>query len=223
MINKIKEQDLQDNILLDVRKAYRLLFLYQQRVLSSIKVIQQKLKLNEPTGWAKASKPIRQQQKAVLSKNPGAWDWLAMYNYEFYFDTIPNTKTYFSILIVSDSGLFEKNEIVSENHQKFLDINNYATPEKSDTLVVFFASTNIVTLWFNKDPISKNFYKQSCKKGSDPYFFKNDAGDKFFSMSFPMSKFIDEKGISTTVDKFVTECREKGIDIKPEPKQDKSA
>jgi hypothetical protein len=214
-MNKIEKQDLEE-ILLDVRKAYRLLFLYQERVLSSMKYIKQVLKLNEPKGHACTSYPIK-QDTYMLSN--WAWDWLAMYNYEFSFNVIPNTSTNLSIVVVSDSGLFEKNEIHNGVDSKVLDINSYAIPKESDTLVVFFVSTNKETLWYDKSLVSLDFKTKSFRKGSKSYFKTNDAGDKFFSMSFSMSEFIDKAGIEDIVDKFVAGCKEKGIDIKPETKQ----
>ncbi|MEN9612511.1 MAG: hypothetical protein RLZZ628_3325 [Bacteroidota bacterium] len=207
MINKIEKKELED-IFLDVRKAYRLLFLYQQRVLSSIKYIKQKLKLNKPSGSAYASFPIR-QGKGELDN--WAWDWLAMYHYEFYFGAVQNTSTHLAIWIISDSGLFEKHNISNGFDGRVLEIKNYAAPEESDTLVVFYASSDKTKLRYNQvsDFKTKNFRKNSVYV---PYLQTNSAGEKFLSMSFPMSEFIDEEGILKIVKTFVEKCKENGIE-----------
>lgn len=144
-----------------------------------------------------------------------AWDWLAMYHYEFYFGAVPTTSTHLAIWIISDSGLFEKHNISNGFDSKILDIKSYAVPEESDTLAVFYASTDKTKFRYNgvSDFKTKNFTKASVYV---PHLQTNSTGDKFLSMSFPMSEFIDEASISKIVDTFVTECKANGIEIKAE-------
>ncbi len=92
------------NALVDVRKAYRLLFLYQKRVMELVQFMGDTLSFNYKGGWSWFSANTPSKGKGSLEN--WAWDWLNMYFYEFNFSSkeINKNKINFSILLQSDTG-----------------------------------------------------------------------------------------------------------------------
>lgn len=104
-----------ENILCDVRKAYRLLFLYQKRILDLIQFIASSLDFKFGGGWnwwTLSSLPHGSKVKLANS----SWDWLSMYFYEFNFceKNIDNNIIKFSVILESDTGYFDT-MVSSEN------------------------------------------------------------------------------------------------------------
>ena len=117
----------------EVRKAYRLLYEYQKKILDLMSFIQAYFGLTPKGWWQKFSKKLPKEPKITL--NMWAWDWLPMYFSNFGFH---KNDLRISILLVSDSGYFENDENISfGNYQKKLNLNKFKDVEESTTKLIF--------------------------------------------------------------------------------------
>ncbi|MDC7218749.1 MAG: hypothetical protein PQJ59_02350 [Spirochaetales bacterium] len=73
MKSKIDQKEL-NKALLEVRKAYRIIYEYQKRVLDLVKYISKSLGYQYAGGWSKFSSPSPKNGKGSLDN--WAWDWL---------------------------------------------------------------------------------------------------------------------------------------------------
>lgn len=75
-----------DKSLVEVRKAYRILFDYQTRILDLVKYIGQKTQFSYSGGYSKFSNSGPNNGRGSLDL--WAWDWLNFYFYEFNFGSL---------------------------------------------------------------------------------------------------------------------------------------
>lgn len=79
-MDKINKEELQQT-LNDVRKSYRLLALYQRRILDTVKFIANHYNLQLQSGHSKFSNTAKKGRGVQFDQ--WSWDWLSMYLYEF--------------------------------------------------------------------------------------------------------------------------------------------
>ena len=118
-----------EETLIEVRRAYRLIYLYQRRVLDLVNFIGNNLSVTFHSGWSKFSDPIGVQTRVNLKR--WSWDWLQLYFYEFHFGEV-REGIKFSLLLQSDSGFFE-----GDTGNK-LEISKFLNAEESRTRLYFF-------------------------------------------------------------------------------------
>jgi hypothetical protein len=179
--------------LIDVRKAYRLLYSYQRRMLDTVKFISDTLSINVQSGWSiySGNSP---KNGGKLHLDSWAWDWLNMYMYEFHFgeQTIGDDKFQFAIMLQSDTGPYDSDRVKIGT-----EVDLFAPVEEAETKVIF--------------QVGKNRWKAE-EYGDNPIFtsktssiLKEVEGDhKFFmAKSYPLSDLIDEEAILSTLDDFI--------------------
>jgi hypothetical protein len=183
--------------LLDVRKAYRLLYTYQKRVLDIMKFIGNQTFRQYDGGWSKFSNSSPKSGKGTLDN--WAWDWLNMYFYEFYFGDkiIDNNSIKFSVWLVSDTGFFD-----AETDKK-LDLNDFSPVENSETKLIFVIGKN--TWHYAFDDFKTNF-----KKGTTEYVNHND-NVVLLVKSFGLSAFLNGDETRKRLQEFVCFCHDNGI------------
>jgi hypothetical protein len=185
----------------DVRKAYRLLYHYQRRVMDTVRYISNLLSINLQSGH-----PIFSDLTPGENKRPDldrwAWDWLNMYFYEFYCTAKKiDTDTYqFAIQIQSDTGCYD----TGANE---LDIENYSPAELAATRLIFIYSKN---RWKGEQQEDHKrftgFHSIPALSANQPSTFKeeHDNGDKFFvMMTMPLENLVDESSIKSEIDRFL--------------------
>lgn len=106
------KQDI-DDIFLNVRKAYRLLYHYQRRVLDIVKFINLELGFEYEKG-----EPHEMQSLSLDKSNldRSAWDFLPLYNYKFQMKPCQVGEKKLSLLIFlqSDSGPYKTTKSLDE-------------------------------------------------------------------------------------------------------------
>lgn len=124
-----------DDVFLNVRKAYRLLFEYQTKVKKLVKFIGNYFSYTSTTGYSLFSSNSPNNGKK-LDLDSWAWDWLNMYVYEFHFGNrkIQDKDVTFSIRLYSDTGWYDKNTDRSTRTK----IETFETSKKSKTKLVLF-------------------------------------------------------------------------------------
>lgn len=105
-MDKLSKQELNET-LTDVRKSYRLLALYQQRIKDTVKYIGNVYGMNFDSGWPKFSKTASRGRRVNI--DDWSWDWLSMYFYEFNLGSkIIDAKSYhFKVLHQADTGYYD--------------------------------------------------------------------------------------------------------------------
>lgn len=182
--------------LVEVRKAYRLIYLYQRRVLDLVNFIGNKMSLNFHSGWSKFSNPAGTNSRVKLNK--WAWDWLMLYFYEFHFGTVRN-EVRFSIVLQSDSGFFE-----SESTNK-LDISKFVNSEESCTKLYFVVADNV---W--GCPI-QNFLKEHWKSKESEFKKELSNNRLWLAKSYDLTMFLDESSTISIINDFLHFASSNGI------------
>lgn len=145
-----------NNPLLEVRKAYRLLFDYQSRILDLMKFIGQTYDIPFVKGHPKFS------GRGSNKLHNWSWDWLYMYYYAFHFNntSIKDKKIYLSVYLLNDSGFFEANYDNAESNDKkvgHLEVDQFKNVEDSKTKLIFVAGQNEWNWWEEVKHYSKEF------------------------------------------------------------------
>lgn len=184
---------MKEDLTLEVRKAYRLLFDYQRRVLDLIKFIGSTYNIPFKKG-----KPLF-SSRGSNNINNWSWDWIYMYCYEFHFQrNAHNTNLWFSIILRNDTGFFE-NHLEDETLSR-LDIEKFKEVETSKTDLIFLAGRPNWKFDVLKDATEneKGFIKEQG------VLFKRYELKNFFTQENAISKLKD----------FEKECTQYNIDLK---------
>jgi hypothetical protein len=188
--------------LIEVRKAYRLLYDYQKKVLDLVKFIGSEFGRSYNGGYSKYCGVTPRNGKGSLDQ--WAWDWLNMYYYEFSFHDVKN-KDYFSIVLISDTGFYEaKNE--NSNFDNKLEIENYKKAENSKTKLAFVYGDKIWEFdsWEDPEFILK----------SQGILNKEDKTEKMIFKSYNLEEFSDKEKAFKNLRNFSDFCSENGINFK---------
>lgn len=188
-------------VLVDVRKAYRLLYLYQRRVMDLVQFIGDSLSFRYSGGYPLYSDNTPRDGKGDLDK--WAWDWLTMYFYEFKFSSrdFNETTIHFSVCIQSDTGYYDTG---SENP---LEVDLFSEVTAASTRLIFFAGRN--TSYDDHHHVVSDS-NPLYKKGSLDYIFKD--GDRvFLAKSYPLTEFISADSTLKTLEHWLEFCKENGI------------
>jgi hypothetical protein len=191
-----------DAALNDVRKAYRLLYDYQRRMLNLMKFIGGKYRRIYDGGHVKFGNSTPRNGGGNL--NLMAWDWLSMYYYEFHFQPVQASgqTVHFSVFLMSDTGYFEARK--DKNiHQKT--VSEYIDVEKSESKLIFVAGQNI---WEGWDLNWREVNFTTVTKGE-----KID-GDKIMAFHhYDLKLFADEDSATECLRHFTEYCNSKGITL----------
>lgn len=166
-----------DAVFLDVRRAYRLLYLYQRRVMDLMKFIGGHLGLRYAGGWCHYSSTTPRNGKGSLDN--WAWDWLNMYQYEFHFASrvIDAREIRFSVILVSDTAFFDA------GLEDECDLKAYPPVEKAETRLVLLAGKDA---WHGE---FEDFWENYKKTAAD-YVRTNEKGT-VIARSVPLKQFVN--------------------------------
>lgn len=184
-----------DEVLLDVRKAYRLLHDYQRLVLDAVNYIGRQLELDYVGGWPKFSDATPRPGKG--SFDCWAWDWLNFMEYDFHFTktTSDNRTIYFSALLISDSGYFSS----PDTNEDATDTSNFLPAEQSQSLlgIVMCHSDWPAPLFMEDRAEMKRFIETKGELPPD----LTAAG--VVAKCFPLTRLATESEASRLVDEIV--------------------
>lgn len=207
------------NALLDVRRAHRILYAYQRRMLDLVHFIQSKLDMREFRGIKHFSKPIygRSIGHTPLNIWPTmwAWDYLYSYLFEYYLgekeagDKLHNYKL--SLIQYSDTGYFD------QDGQKRGRISEFGSEEESSSKLLFFLEYKSKdSEWEWKD----GFYmegivldKKVGRKEHTKDVKDTRTGGKQILCSFPLERFINMEATLEVLSEFRSYCQEQGIHV----------
>lgn len=204
-VNELKE------VLCDVRKAHRLIYSYQARMLDLIRFISVKLDFGGSIQGTKyySNDIWKPTKNAYLNIPDGMWAWDFLYSYlfEYYlgeWEVDGGANVAISIIQYSDTGFFE----ISGNSRT--DIDSFAEEEESGSKLLFFIEKkpkkrnwvwDVDAIVNNKEYASVSHTKTVLqKKGSVQGLY-----------SFPIERFIDEKSTLEALQEFVDFCKDNEI------------
>lgn len=199
-----------DSTLIDVRKAYRLLYLYQRRVMDLAHYIGSKLDFRHAEN--RSSYCFTQHPK-IVKHHHWAWDLLPMYNMAFVFHSRRiegfSEEGKLFINIVSDTGFYD-----SEVNNK-LEINQFCSPEN--------AATELHLVLTLRDKIPDEYHSRFQKQGETTMILESASdsttasGIWLVGKKFPLTDFLDEESTNQSLEKFIGLCQENGITLSPTP------
>ncbi len=191
------EKETLNDVFLDVRKAYRLLYNYQRRVLDLVNFISSELGFEYQGGRPHFMNTSPNSNNGNLDQS--AWDWLNMYFYEFIMHPLKVGKKIvnLSIFIESDSGPF--------NTDKSLEtLDAFSGVEDSKTRLHFLFYDNI----------HDNYIDDFIREGDIPA--KNNRlrsekhnGSIFLIKAFDLCDFIDQEKTISIIKELVADVNKK--------------
>ena len=226
------------NALLDVRRAHRILYAYQRRMLDLVHFIQSKLDMPKFRGFKHFSKPIygRSIGHTPLNIWPTmwAWDYLYSYLFEYYLgkkETGDKRHDYkLSLIQYSDTGYFDKEEEEEEEATRAetkktfkpeedprLELEKFKPEEESGSKLLFFLEYNPKgSEWAWKDgPYLRRIIldKEVGRKEHTKEFRRTASGGKQILCSFPFERFINMEATLEVLSEFRSYCQEQEIHV----------
>ncbi|RZK40435.1 MAG: hypothetical protein EOO61_06470 [Hymenobacter sp.] len=199
---KLTKNELQQ-VLPEVRTAYRLLYFYQNRVLGMVQYIADTLGWRFAGGWSKFSNASPRDGKGTLEN--WAWDWLNMYHYEFHFGerTVAGQWLAVSVFLQSDTGFYDQPGADKEAPVTF------APVAVSATRLQFLIGRN---LWHSD--VADEFTKtnpQTCDDYVQIHGERDGQAGLLIVKSFPLEELADEVSIRARLWELVSYCQANGI------------
>ncbi|MBW1619534.1 MULTISPECIES: hypothetical protein [Empedobacter] len=183
--------------LIEVRKAYRILFDYQSRILDLISYISGKTQFNYNGGYSKFSNTGPRDGKGKL--NFWAWDWLNFYYYEFHFNRIEIGKDeyIFSIFHLADDGFFDAHN--KKGNCNKIDLNDFTDEEESRSKLIFVLGKNKWYDWgFNWNSTKFTL--------SESDFIKDNENQAILFKSYNLNRFDTEENTINVIEDFKKFC-----------------
>ena len=185
----------------DVRNAYRLLALYQKRILDIVKYVSNNYNVNFGSGWSKFTNAASHGNRASIDRS--SWDWLSLYLYEFNLGAIEfgTDKYNFKIVHQADTGFFDASadtKFPRENVEQFADVNNAATR-------LFF----VISKNDNGCPM-QNILNGHLKAQDNSIIIKGN----WLAVPFNLQRFSSQALTDSVLNEFNDICKEKfGVNI----------
>lgn len=202
-----------EQALVDVRKAHRLIFKYQEKMLGLMNYIKSRLDFPEFIGKKHFSNAIGAKRSGSgmqrIWHNMWAWDFVYPYVYEYYLGTLRLEKydCQLSLIQYSDTGFFDQNN----DEISRVDVEKFAPEEQSISKVLFILEAvpknHKIWKWDTNEIISDKRYASS--KHIRDVLEQNNA--KLVLYSFSLSHFIDENSTNRALSEFCAYCEESGI------------
>lgn len=190
--------------LCDVRKAHRIIYAYQRRMMDIAHFIQHKL--NFPT--CECYKKFSNMPSKRIYPETWAWDFLYTYLMEYHLGErkTADKKYALSIIQYSDTGYFEGNAETQKALAKF------ASEEESGTKLMFFIEATPAQderIWGNKlNEVIMSQYHASKEHTQDSFREKNSV---FGVYSIPAENLINEELTLKVLKEFCQFCNDEGI------------
>ena len=199
--------------LVDVRKAHRLVYSFQERMLSLAIFIGNRLDLGQPYGIKRFSDPIssaRGRNGLKISNEMWAWDFVYSYVFEYYFDEVvhkDDSKFKLSIVQYADTGFFDSNT------KDYLDITRFASPEVSKSKLLF------VLEWHPKGESADYLDLEEYVHNKDYASANHSVTDltldnkRLLLYSIPLERFVDENATLEALQEYLSFLKSKGIEL----------
>ena len=212
------------NALLDVRRAHRILYVYQKRMSDLAYFIKCKLGMPKFRGFKHFSNPIygpsKGHSRLSIWHDMWAWDYLYSYLFEYHLgeqktsDELHDYKL--SLIQYSDTGYFDREEEEEEEATR-LELEKFKPEEKSGSKLLFFLEYKPKdSEWDWKD----GSYMERIVLDKEVGSKKHETGvitigveHKQILYSFPLEEFINIETTLEVLREFRSYCKEKEIHV----------
>ena len=204
------------NALQDVRRAHRILYAYQRRMLDLAHFIKCQLKMPDFRGFKHFSRPISKNSGYLTIRHDmWAWDYLYSYLFEYYLgETEAGDKLHdykLSLIQYSDTGYFD------QDGQKRGRISEFGSEEESSSKLLFFLEYKSKdSEWVWKDGSYMERIVLDKKVGSKEHKKEvryTSTGVKQILCSFPLERFINMEATLEVLREFRSYCQEQDIHV----------
>jgi hypothetical protein len=193
-----------DAAFLDVRKAYRLTYLYQRRALDLCEEIKKALSANLDFYYWTPSSGVFQKRFDRSPCMQDAWAFLPLYDFcvlykphGVHYEELKAGDWMLVVRISADSGN-------PDPHERDLDPRNFrkdaASSASTARLYVYYCSQALTANWYD-NVFSDNQWPRDDGEGSF------DAGIRTFGHKFPLSKMSNAEDVSECVKQFSERVR----------------
>ena len=191
-----------NNVLKDVRNSYRVLALYQQRIIDTVKYIGNQYNLEFHSGYTKFAGAASNGKRAKID-NASGWDWLTFYLYEFNMGNVEigGKKYSFKIVHQADTGYYDAstNEKISKKN-----VESFANADISKTRLFFVLSENA-----NGCPIKNILSNHRNAEAKDVI-----RNGNWLAVPYDISLFLNEQSTDEVIKNFNSVCaKEFGINL----------
>lgn len=188
-------------VLKDVRSAYRLLALYQKRLLDIVKYTANTYNVSFNSGWSKFSNAASHGNKASIDKS--SWDWLNLYLYEFNLGSIKRDgdSYHFKIVHQADTGFYD----VSKDQKTSIDnVDQFAEVSVSSTRLFFVISKND-----NGCP-KQHILNGNLSSQNQSKLIKSN----WLAVPYDLQRFANQADADIVLNEFNAECKSTfGVDL----------
>lgn len=202
---KLSQHELK-NVFTDVRRAYRLLYNYHDRIQDLARFIANRLEFHDfRLGRPLFSDPL--QPKKIINNDRWTWDFLPGYCFDYLFAdrVFQDRKYHLSILLVSDTGYYDNYEKV--NHK--IEESDFLPPERatSDLYLILRHPNTWNTL--------EKLLKDKSRLEEEGHLGEKDDPKLIYSQ-FSLDAFHNEASTRKCIEQFKRHCMmEHQIDLTP--------
>lgn len=204
-------------VLVEVRKAHRLVYSYQERMLSLVNFIRAHINGNRLSGVKHFSNPITKVQGSEELRLPnGMWAWDFVYSYLFqYFvywgDMTDGSTVSLNVVQYTDTGFFDSKADEKTN------ISEFASPEDSISKLLFIMEhtpkkqKQVWDKWEDLRPYIEDRKYASAKHKSSVVFPNGEGKSRLLFYSIPIERFVDERSSIEALKEYLAFLNKKGI------------
>ena len=204
--------------LLDVRRAHRILYAYQRRMLDLVHFIQSKLDMpvEDLCGFKHFSRPISKKGNLTIWHDMWAWDYLYSYLFEYYLgekETDNGGAYALSLIQYSDTGYFDQEE---KEEGTRLELEKFKPEEESSSKLLFFLEykrKDSKWEWGNGTSLEKIVLDKKVGSKKHEKEVRNIEGVTQILYPVSLEEFINIEATLEVLREFRSYCKEQGIHV----------
>ena len=204
--------------LLDVRRAHRILYAYQRRMLDLVHFIQSKLDMpvEDLCGFKHFSRPISKKGNLTIWHDMWAWDYLYSYLFEYYLgekETDNGGAYALSLIQYSDTGYFDQE---GKEEGTRLELEKFKPEEESSSKLLFFLEykrKDSKWEWGNGTSLEKIVLDKKVGSKKHEKEVRNIEGVTQILYPVSLEEFINIETTLEVLREFRSYCQEQDIHV----------
>lgn len=203
--------------LVEVRKAHRLVYSFQERMLSLVNFIRTRLDFHDLAGvkhFSNTMDKVTGKEKHRLPADMWAWDFIYSYVFEYFIGEVildDDSKINLSLVQYADTGFFDSKTEDRRN------VTEFAAPEKSISKLLFVmehtpkGKKTVWNDWADLKPYINDKDIASSKHTSSEIYPNGQGKTRLLFYSIPLERFVDERSSVEALKEYLVFLKKKGI------------
>lgn len=207
-----------ENILSNVRKAHRLVFEYQKRMLDLMQLVRNQYDFKSLAGKKHFSKPLHNTEKFSKDNKDAnidifekiwAWDFIYSYEMEYYFGekTKNGLKCRLSVFQITDNGFFMRDGFEKENGREDADkciTEKFWDADESSSYLIFVTEVSKENIGSSKFfPDVQKYIMELYGKDNDRLINNKEfEGHTLVAKRYPISEFFDKNSSNKCLNEY---------------------